>query len=46
MYEKPKKTLDMYGKNIFAYITSLHEQNIFNCSLIETHKSAFKFLNK
>ncbi len=23
-----------------------NEQNIFNCSLIETHKSAFKFLNK
>ncbi len=30
MYEKPNKTIDIYGKNIYAYITSLHENNLFN----------------
>ena len=30
MYEKPNKTIDIYGRNIYAYITSLHENNLFN----------------
>ena len=30
MYDKPNKTIDMFGKNIYAYITSLHNDNLFN----------------
>ncbi len=30
MYENPNKTIDIYGRNIYAYITSLHENNLFN----------------
>jgi len=30
MYDKPDKNINIYGRNIYAYITSLHEGNIFN----------------
>lgn len=30
MYDKPKKNINMFGKNIYAYITSLHIDNLFN----------------
>lgn len=30
MYDKPDKNISIYGKNIYAYITSLHEANKFN----------------
>lgn len=30
MYDKPNKSINIYGKNIYAYITSLHNDNLFN----------------
>jgi len=50
MYDKPKKNINMFGKNIYAYITSLHIDNLFNLpqllvlafSLIKTGSNADK----
>ncbi len=30
MYDKPNRTIDIYGNNIYAYVTSLHKNNLFN----------------
>ena len=30
MYEKPEKTINMYGHNIYAYITYINNDTLFN----------------
>ena len=30
MYEKPEKTINMYGYNIYAYITYINNDTLFN----------------
>ncbi len=30
MYDKPERTIDIFGRNMYAYITSLHNDNLFN----------------
>ena len=42
MYDKPKKNINMFGKNIYAYITSLHIDNLFNLDwIINVEKQYF-----